>query len=902
MRLLILFLLLPFFGAAQLTYYIRSDSTKIEKNGGSNELFIKNATRGINGVLTNVGGGKTRFIASKVSGDTLFIGMDTLLNAAGAAGSSGGQDRYLYYPIVFDQYAFRDSTIVDGLAGITSNYFNDGLVLKGSTTPITSSYIRAWNYGYLINENTSQRLVFQVLDSATTLEIGLGIKGSGQVNPRDQYSYITGTLGDSANTDLISIQTTAGPTQTSSGVLINKGDFIEITVNQWADSVVTFYRNISNNNSIKLVRPILSTNSGSSTRMGYPTVFFGNGHVRLVDWSIYQPDFDIMIIGNSITTGHHASAFDTAFVSRLQNKTASKINNTARSAATTIDYTHVKNDFNFRNKVVIISGLIGNDPQGGLTAAQSKAYYEQVVAKLKSNGNTVVHTTVTYRTTFMGSATWADFYHLNLWLDTAYGAVDKVIHLDTITAAMLDDGVHLNDAGMATVYNSIYRDASEYFERGYNPQTVGRTPIYGSSDGRIPYDSSGVFSSSNRMFWNRSNNSFNVNGITVHSSLTTTTKYLQTLVGGLSGNVYVAHPAGQLGLVIQRQSADLSGANLYFFKATDFTALAGYIGITGVTTYASPTNNGTIRNHYQVFNQAGVVGQSNTYSGLFFSSSDTTTSTLSVTNGFTYNTMTHFLRGAGLSVTNKGFDQTTLQTFNTTSGALTNYMYHTTNTATRSSGANDLTNVGIYVKANRAQLNYGIVVDSGSVGIGTVTPVPSAALDITSTTQGFLPPRLTTTQQGSIASPATGLVIYNTDSAALCHYNGSAWRMVDAPTTTVASTSNTPAVTGITNVDNVSASQFHWIRVGNVVSYSGFVNIDATAAGVATSVEVTLAYSSNFANNNDAAGVVTEGVSGATQSSGYIYSNSTSDKIVINVTPQGTAAQGYYVSGSYKII
>jgi hypothetical protein len=60
---------------------------------------------------------------------------------------------------------------------------------------------------------------------------------------------------------------------------------------------------------------------------------------------------------------------------------------------------------------------------------------------------------------------------------------------------------------------------------------------------------------------------------------------------------------------------------------------------------------------------------------------------------------------------------------------------------------------------------------SGSVGIGANTSInTSAILDVTSTTQGFLPPRMTTTQKNAIASPAAGLVVYDTTLAKLCVY------------------------------------------------------------------------------------------------------------------------------------
>ncbi|MDC1285683.1 hypothetical protein N8Z33_03240, partial [Flavobacteriaceae bacterium] len=49
------------------------------------------------------------------------------------------------------------------------------------------------------------------------------------------------------------------------------------------------------------------------------------------------------------------------------------------------------------------------------------------------------------------------------------------------------------------------------------------------------------------------------------------------------------------------------------------------------------------------------------------------------------------------------------------------------------------------------------------VGIGTSAPLASAILDLDSTTQGFLLPRMTQAQMVAIASPAAGLVVYCND-------------------------------------------------------------------------------------------------------------------------------------------
>ena len=48
-------------------------------------------------------------------------------------------------------------------------------------------------------------------------------------------------------------------------------------------------------------------------------------------------------------------------------------------------------------------------------------------------------------------------------------------------------------------------------------------------------------------------------------------------------------------------------------------------------------------------------------------------------------------------------------------------------------------------------------------------------MEITSTTLGFLPPRMTTTQKNAITSPATGLQVYDTTLNVISLYNGTNW-------------------------------------------------------------------------------------------------------------------------------
>lgn len=58
---------------------------------------------------------------------------------------------------------------------------------------------------------------------------------------------------------------------------------------------------------------------------------------------------------------------------------------------------------------------------------------------------------------------------------------------------------------------------------------------------------------------------------------------------------------------------------------------------------------------------------------------------------------------------------------------------------------------------------------------GYATPNASAQLQVESTTRGFLPPRMTTTQKNAIAIPAAGLQVYDTTLNQMSYYNGTTW-------------------------------------------------------------------------------------------------------------------------------
>lgn len=67
---------------------------------------------------------------------------------------------------------------------------------------------------------------------------------------------------------------------------------------------------------------------------------------------------------------------------------------------------------------------------------------------------------------------------------------------------------------------------------------------------------------------------------------------------------------------------------------------------------------------------------------------------------------------------------------------------------------------------------------SGQLGIGTTAPNASAIFDVSSTTAGFLLPRMTSAQITAIATPATGLLVYQTDGTKGFYTYSGAWTLM----------------------------------------------------------------------------------------------------------------------------
>lgn len=92
------------------------------------------------------------------------------------------------------------------------------------------------------------------------------------------------------------------------------------------------------------------------------------------------------------------------------------------------------------------------------------------------------------------------------------------------------------------------------------------------------------------------------------------------------------------------------------------------------------------------------------------------------------------------------------------------------NTSLRLNTNNDVT--GIY---GRIIISHNGSVKTGNVLIGHSVDNACAIVNIASTTQGFLPPQMTTTQKNAIASPSAGLLVFDITLGQMSYYNGTTW-------------------------------------------------------------------------------------------------------------------------------
>lgn len=122
---------------------------------------------------------------------------------------------------------------------------------------------------------------------------------------------------------------------------------------------------------------------------------------------------------------------------------------------------------------------------------------------------------------------------------------------------------------------------------------------------------------------------------------------------------------------------------------------------------------------------------------------------------------------------------------------------------------------------------FGLAISThAQVGIGTNIPHSSAQLEVSSSTKGVLFPRMTSVQRTSIASPATGLFVWDTNTESLWYFDGAVW------------------------VNTVYEATYGDVKSGfQLVDHSGWIKLDGRAINILSASQQAVAVSMGFTTN-----------------------------------------------------
>ena len=193
----------------------------------------------------------------------------------------------------------------------------------------------------------------------------------------------------------------------------------------------------------------------------------------------------------------------------------------------------------------------------------------------------------------------------------------------------------------------------------------------------------------------------------------------------------------------------------------------------------------------------------------------------------------------------------------------------------------------------------GLVPAFAQIGIGTTTPAPSAALEVSSTDndKGILIPRISAAQKDAIVNPAEGLLIYQiTAPVGFYYYAGTSWKWI-ANATDLATVGNAATATKLATPRNINGVAFDGsadITVPAVTSISALtlgtsgIDLSSTVANGTTTPVITLNVPTASGTNR-----------GALSSADWTTFNGKQNTITLTTT--GTSGAAIFASNTINI-
>jgi len=385
------------------------------------------------------------------------------------------------------------------------------------------------------------------------------------------------------------------------------------------------------------------------------------------------------------------------------------------------------------------------------------------IPKFNGSGTTITNSLIYDNGTNVGIGTTSPAFKLDVEGSIVARSGVNYTRLDNNQIAAFISGtssdLYINYSGANTLLNSTAGKVGIGTTAPYTPfhiastDAVQRFEVIGGVTNKRIYELRAVGASGFEGFYirtvNDANNSYNTILYLTHS-----------------GNLGIGTTSPTLGKVVSKD------AGYQFIAEPTDTATFGYLGIGHFTngTFIGTTAGTNAASNILRLGTSGAEKMRIDASGNVGIGTTSPQSLLHVNGVITFGGDTRYgVSKIYNSAVGDGFG------FEQVSSAQTGLSGAATRIFTANGGSNYIS-LGKYTTAT-AFTDWLFINQSGSVGIGTTAPAASSLLDVTSTTKGFLPPRMTNTQRLAISSPAVGLIVFVTTTLeeGLWVYHSTGW-------------------------------------------------------------------------------------------------------------------------------